>query len=474
MKKDIFVSEEELSKQKKYIENIRLINEGKDKTACVVTYGCAQNETDSDKLYGMLELMGYSKTDDEKNADIVIFNTCSVRENAEVKVYGKVGALKARKKKNPDMVVGICGCLMQQSHASSKIKKQFKFVDLVFGTHALYKFPELLLNVINNHERVFDAETEDGIICEGVPIQRPHSYKATIPIAYGCNNFCTYCVVPHTRGRERSRKSEDIINEIKNLCKNGLTEVTLVGQNVNSYGNDNDDDLDFPDLLTKISEIPEIRRIRFMTSHPKDITDKLIDTIAGNEKICKFLHFPFQAGNSRVLKEMNRKYTREDYLGLVDKIKAKIPDIALSADVIVGFPGETTEEFYDTVSLIEKVRFDTLFTFIYSPRKDTKAALMPDPLSYEEKLKNFNVLLETQNRISKEINDTYLNKTFLILDEGASKTNPDMRSGRCETNKIINYKPVSDVCEGDYVYVKVTECMTWSLNGVEVSKEGAV
>ena len=468
MKRQVFVPNEELEKQNSYMENIRLMNEGKGKTACVVTYGCAQNETDSDKLYGMLEKMGYSRSDNEKEADIVIFNTCSVRENAEVKVYGKVGALKSGKAKNPDMIIGICGCLMQQNHASDKIKRQFKFVDLVFGTHALYRFPELLFNVINNHERVFENKTEDGVIAEGVPIIQPHSYKASIPIAYGCNNFCTYCVVPHTRGRERSRKSEDIINEIKALCKNGLKEVTLLGQNVNSYGNDNNDDLDFPDLLKKIAAIPEIKRIRFMTSHPKDLTDKLIDTIAENDKICKFLHFPFQAGNSRVLKEMNRKYTREDYLNLVDKIKAKIPDVALSADVIVGFPGETTEEFYDTVSLIEKVRFDTLFTFIYSPRKDTKAALMPDPMPYEEKLKNFNVLLDTQNRISKEINDTYLGKTYEIIDEGVSRTNPDMRSGRCETNKIINYKPKTDVKEGDFVTVKVTECMTWSLNGEEV------
>lgn len=468
MKKQVFISEEELKIQKNYIESIRLMNEGKNKTASIITYGCAQNETDSDKLYGMLFEMGYKKSDDEKEADIVIFNTCSVRENAEVKVYGKVGALKAKKKKNPDMVIGVCGCLMQQKHASEKIRKQFKFVDLIFGTHAIHRFPELLFNVINNNERIFENKTEDGVIAEGVPIIREHSYKASIPIAYGCNNFCTYCVVPHTRGRERSRKSEDIINEIKSLCKNGLKEVTLLGQNVNSYGNDNDDDLDFPDLLKKIAEIPEIKRIRFMTSHPKDLTDKLIDTIAENDKICKFLHFPFQAGNSRVLKEMNRKYTREDYLKLVDKIKAKIPNVALSADVIVGFPGETTEEFYDTISLVEKVRFDTLFTFIYSPRKDTKAALMPDPMPYEEKLKNFNVLLDTQNRISKEINDTYLGKTFEIIDEGISRTNPEMRSGRCETNKIINYKPVREVKEGDFVTVKVTECMTWSLNGEQI------
>lgn len=468
MKKTVFVPEKELEKQKIYMENIRLSNDGKNKTACIVTYGCAQNETDSDKLYGMLEKMGYQKSDDEKNADIVIFNTCSVRENAEVKVYGKVGALKAKKAKNPDMVIGVCGCLMQQKHASEKIRRQFKFVDLVFGTHALYKFPELLFNVVNNQERVFENETEDGAIAEGVPIIREHSYKASIPIAYGCNNFCTYCVVPHTRGRERSRKSEDILNEIKGLCKGGLKEVTLLGQNVNSYGNDNSDDLDFPDLLEKICEIPEIKRIRFMTSHPKDLTDKLIDTIAKNDKICKYLHFPFQAGSSRVLKEMNRKYTREDYLGLVEKIRSKIPDVALSADVIVGFPGETTEEFYETLSLIEKVRFDTLFTFIYSPRKDTKAALMPDPLPYEEKLKNFNALLEVQNRISKEINDTYLGKVFEIMDEGVSRTNPEMRSGRCETNKIINYKTKTNVKEGDFVNVRVTECMTWSLNGEEV------
>lgn len=468
MKEQAFVTEEEIKRQRDFIESVRLLNKDKNKRACIVTYGCAQNETDSDKLYGMLEEMGFIKSDDEKESDVIIFNTCSVRENAEVKVYGKVGALKAKKAKNPDMIIGVCGCLMQQEHAAEKIKKQYKFVDLVFGTHALYKFPELLFGIIHDKKRIFDNETQDGRIAEGLPIIYNSSHKASVPIAYGCNNFCTYCVVPHTRGRERSRKSEDILNEIRTLSKNGLKEVTLLGQNVNSYGNDRENELDFPDLLLKIAEIPEIKRIRFMTSHPKDLTDKLIDVIAGSDKICKYLHLPFQAGNSRVLKEMNRKYTREDYLALIDKIKAKIPDIALSSDVIVGFPGETTEEFYDTLSLVEKVRFDTLFTFIYSPRKDTRAALFPDPMPYEQKLKNFNELLELQNRISKEINDTYLGREYLIFDEGLSRTNKEMRCGRTDTNKIINYKPKSRISEGDSVMVRVTECMTWSLNGEEI------
>ncbi len=468
MKKTEFISQKEIDEQFEYIKNIKLKNEGKKKTAFINTYGCAQNETDSDKLYGMLLQMGYEKADDEKTADIILFNTCSVRENAEVKIYGKVGALKAVKKKNPDLVIGICGCLMQQEHASERIRKKYKHVDMVFGTHALYRFPKLLYDVLTEKERVFDAKNVDGAIVEGLPVVMEKNYKAQIPVAYGCNNFCTYCVVPYTRGRERSRKSEDILNEINALVKNGLKEVTLLGQNVNSYGNDNDDDLDFPDLLQKIADIKEIKRIRFVTSHPKDLTDKLIDTMARNDNICKYLHLPFQAGNTRVLKEMNRKYTREDYLNLVSKIKAKMPDIALSADVIVGFPGETTEEFYDTVSLIKEVRFDTLFTFIYSKRKNTKAALMDDPMSYEEKLKNFNVLLEEQNRISKEINDTYLGNVYEIIDEGLSKTNPDMRQGRTETNKVVNYKAKEAVTEGEFVNVKITECMTWSLNGEQV------
>lgn len=471
MKKTEFIPEKEVERQFEYIKNIKLKNEGKEKYAYINTYGCAQNETDSDKLYGMLLEMGYKKAESEKKADIILFNTCSVRENAELKIYGKVGALKAVKKKNPDLIIGICGCLMQQEHASERIKKKYKHVDMVFGTHALHHFPELLYNVLNEKGRVFDAEHVDGAIVEGLPILMEKNYKAQIPIAFGCNNFCTYCVVPHTRGRERSRRSEDILNEINNLVKNGLKEVMLLGQNVNSYGNDNDDDIDFSDLLQKIADIKEIKRIRFVTSHPKDLNDKLIDTIARNDNICKYLHLPFQAGNTRVLKEMNRKYTREDYLNLVSKIKEKIPNIALSADVIVGFPGETTEEFYDTLSLIKEVRFDTLFTFIYSKRKDTKAALMDDPMSYDEKLKNFNILLEEQNKISKEINDTYLGNIYEIIDEGLSKTNPDMRQGRTETNKVVNYKNKTDIHEGDFVKVKITECMTWSLNGEEVDKK---
>ncbi len=468
MKKTEFISENEIKEQYEYIKSIKLKNEGKKKTAFINTYGCAQNETDSDKLYGMLFEMGYEKAENEKDADIILFNTCSVRENAELKIYGKVGALKAVKKKNPDLIIGICGCLMQQEHASERIRKKYKHVDMVFGTHALYRFPKLLHDVLTEKERVFDAKNVDGAIFEGLPVVIEKNYKAQIPIAFGCNNFCTYCVVPYTRGRERSRKSEDILNEINSLVKKGLKEVTLLGQNVNSYGNDNDDDIDFPDLLQKIADIKEIKRIRFVTSHPKDLTDKLIDTMARNDNICKYLHLPFQAGNSRVLKEMNRKYTREDYLNLVSKIKEKMPNIALSADVIVGFPGETTEEFYDTLSLIKEVRFDTLFTFIYSKRKNTKAELMDDPMSYEKKLENFNILLEEQNKISKEINDTYLGNVYEIIDEGLSKTNPDMRQGRTETNKVVNYKAKGEVSEGEFVNVRITECMTWSLNGEQI------
>ena len=460
-----FISKEIIDTQKEYMKNVRLKNEGTRKTAVVVTYGCAQNETDSDKLYAMLFEMGYEKGTDEKYADLVIYNTCSVRENAEVKVYGKVGTLKAKKKKNPDMVIGVCGCLMQQPHASERIKKTFPFVDMVFGTHVIHEFPKMLHHVLTERERVFSVDSVDGVIAEGVPVVYDKWYKASIPIMYGCNNFCTYCVVPYTRGRERSRKSEDILKEINSLCEKGLKEVTLLGQNVNSYGKDLENDLDFPDLLAAICQIDRIKRVRFVTSHPKDLTDKLIAVMGANKKICNSLHLPFQAGNNRVLKEMNRRYTREDYLTLVSKIRAAVPDIALTSDVIVGFPGETEEEFYDTLSLIREVRFDNLFTFIYSPRKDTKAALMPDPRTYEEKLKNFNELLEVQTEICREANEAYLNNTYEIIDEGLSKNNPEMRQGRTTTNKVINYKAKTDVAEGDFVTVKVTEVMSWSLVG---------
>ena len=454
--------------QNEYIENIRLKNADRSKKALIITYGCAQNETDSDKLYGMLYKMGYKKTDDEKKADIVIVNTCSVRENAELKVYGKIGSLKLKKNKNPDMVVGICGCLMQQPHASERIKKSFRFVDLVFGTHVIHEFPKMLYDALEKNKKTYSIDSIDGVIAEGIPINRDKPYKATIPIAFGCNNFCTYCIVPYVRGRERSRKSEDILTEITELSKNGLKEVTLVGQNVNSYGNDNNDDLDFPDLLNKVSKIDGIKRIRFITSHPKDLTEKLIDEIAENPKICKSLHLPFQAGNNRILKEMNRKYKREDYLRLIDRVKEKIPDAALTSDVIVGFPGETDEEFADTLDIVKKVKFDNLYTFIYSKRKDTPAEKMPDNRTYEEKLKNFNQLLRLQADICKEINDTYLGNTYEIIDEGISKTNPDARSGRTETNKVINYIPYQHVTEGDFVTVKVTETKSFSMNGKQI------
>ena len=451
--------------QKEYMKNVRLQMEGKVKTAVVVTYGCAQNETDSDKLYAMLFEMGYQKGTDEKSADVVIYNTCSVRENAEVKVYGKLGTLKAPKKKNPDMIIGVCGCLMQQPHASMRIKKTFPFVDLVFGTHVIHRFPQMLYDVLTKRARVISVDSADGVIAEGVPTVYDKWYKASIPIMYGCNNFCTYCVVPYTRGRERSRSSQDILAEINWLADKGLKEVALLGQNVNSYGKDLSDDLDFPDLLSAICAIEPIRRVRFVTSHPKDLTDKLIGVMRQNQKICNSLHLPFQAGNNRVLKAMNRGYTREDYLDLVSKIRCAIPDIALTSDVIVGFPGETEEEFYDTLSLIREVRFDNLFTFIYSKRKDTRAALMDDPRTYEEKLKNFNELLEVQTEICREANEAYLHRVYEIIDEGLSKNNPLMRQGRTTTNKVINYKAKAPVSEGDFVSVRVTEVMSWSLVG---------
>ena len=459
------ISNETAPNQGEYIKHIKLKNIDCDKKAMIVTYGCAQNETDSDKLYGMLFEMGYTRAQNPDDANLIIFNTCSVRENAEIKVYGKIGALKAKKKKKDSLIIGICGCLMQQGHASEKIRKSFPFVDMIFGTHAIHNFPQLLYETMQTRKNIMDVEQTDGFIAEGVPTYYGKKYKASIPIVLGCNNFCTYCVVPLTRGRERSRNSRDILAEIERLCQNGLKEVTLLGQNVNSYGNKGD--LDFPDLLLEIAKIDSIKRIRFLTSHPKDLTDKLIQTMAGCDKICKSLHLPFQAGNNRILKEMNRKYTREDYLALVEKIKTAMPNIALTADVIVGFPGETDQEFLDTMDIVEKVRFDTLFTFIYSRRKDTKAALMEDHRTHEEKLSNFNVLLETQTRICKEINDTYVGNLYEIIDEGISKTNLNMRHGRTETNKIINYKAKSEINEGDFVKVRVTESMSWSLNGVE-------
>ena len=350
---------------------------------------------------------------------------------------------------------------------AKRIKSKYRHVDLIFGTHTLYKFPEILYRHFSENKRVFDVINSDGYIVEGINQKRDDKFKAWVSVMYGCNNFCSYCIVPYVRGRERSRSKENILEEVRALAYDGCKEITLLGQNVNSYGNDIENYIDFADLLKEVNKIDGIERIKFMTSHPKDISDKLIYTMAECEKVCEYLHLPFQAGSNRILSEMNRRYTKEKYLEIISKVKAAMPGVALTSDVIVGFPNETREDFLQTVELVREVRFDSLFTFIFSPREGTPAAKMTDLISDKEKHKNFEMLLGVQNEISKEINDSYVGKTYEILVDGVSKNNPEMMAGRTRTNKIVNFTS-KGAKQGDLVNVKVTKSQTWALIGEEI------
>ena len=374
-----------------------------------------------------------------------------------------VELLLGKLKEKNGTIIAVGGCMMQEKNMVEKIKRSYPFVDIVFGTHNQYKVPEIFKSYLTRGKRFFADMTETNEVAEGIPALRDNSAKAWLPIMYGCDNFCTYCIVPYVRGRERSRTPEAIKEEIAVLAKSGVSEIMLLGQNVNSYGLDLDGDTDFADIMAMAASVPGIRRIRFMTSHPKDITEKLIRTMAEHENICNQLHLPVQSGSNRVLKAMNRRYTREHYLGLIDMARSIIPDIVLTSDIIVGFPGETNEEFEETISLIEKVRYDMLFTFIYSKRQGTPAAKMEDVLSAEEKQRNFEKLLDTQNRISKELNDAYVGKTLEVLCEGASKTANDTLSGRTSGGKLVHFK--GNVSVGEYVNVRITEAKTWTLSG---------
>ena len=455
-----------LSKLSELSNNFAVQN-GRKPRANTETYGCQQNENDTERIRGVLHEAGYEFCERAEDADLVIYNTCAVRENAEDRVYGRLGILKHIKESRPDLTIALCGCMVQQEHIVEKIKKVHRHVDLIFGTHALYKLPELLYNTLLNKKMVIDTENSDGKIFEDMPILREEGSKAWVSIMYGCNNFCSYCIVPYVRGRERSRKPEVILDEIRSLARKGVSEICLLGQNVNSYGKDLEEEIDFSDLLKMVNDIEGVKRIRFMTSHPKDFGDKLIDTMATCSKVCHQLHLPFQAGNDRVLSEMNRKYTKEEYLEKIRKVKERIPDISLSTDIIVGFPTETNEDFLDTLDVLRKAEFDSVFSFIYSKREGTPAAKLDFVLTEEEIKKNFDKLLEVQNEISKKKNDAYLGKTFEVLVDGVSKNNDEMLSGRTDTAKIVNFKGDKSLC-GKYVNVKITEAHTWSLNGEKV------
>lgn len=405
LQKNIFVSESELNVQKEYTEKVRTVLSSRYPTApkaFVHTYGCQGNVADSEHIKGMLIEMGYVLCDDVSEADFILYNTCAIREHAEDRVFGNVGALKKYKKEKPGLIIALCGCMMQQEHIAEKIKKSYPFVNLVFGTHVTHKLPELVSKVLCTGKRVFCIDQSDGEIAEGLPSSRDSGENAWLPIMYGCNNFCSYCIVPHVRGRERSRKPDVILDEAKTLVKEGYKLITLLGQNVNSYGKNCDFDVNFAELIRRIDEIEGDFKFDFMTSHPRDCSFELIDVLSQSKHFCGHLHLPVQSGNNRILKEMNRHYTREHYLELIEYAKKKIPNVDITTDIIVGFPGETYEEFLDTLSLVKEVRYGSMFTFIYSPRKGTPAAEMPDPVSKEEKTKWFLELLKIQETITAE------------------------------------------------------------------------
>lgn len=465
-----FIDKAEVERQKEFLYKIKELNvkfcneNGRAPLAITETYGCQQNENDTERIRGMLHEAGYEFTEESEKADLVIYNTCAVRENAEMKVFGRLGILKHIKESKPEMMIGLCGCMVQQEHISKKIKEKYTHVDMVFGTHAIHQFPELLYTSIKNNKRVFSTESSDGAVAEDMPILREDDAKAWVSVMYGCNNFCSYCIVPYVRGRERSRKSADIIKEIKALVAGGRTEICLLGQNVNSYGKDLDEGIDFSDLLRMINDIEGVKRLRFMTSHPKDFSDKLIQTMKECDKICKWMHLPFQAGSNKVLHDMNRKYTREDYLEKIRKLKEAIPEIALSTDIIVGYPTETNEDFEDTLDMLRQVEYDSIFSFIYSRREGTPAAKLDFVLSEDEIHNNFNRLLEVQNEISKRKNDAYVGRIEEVLVDGVSKNNENTLSGRTDSYKIVNFKGDPSLA-GKYVKVRITQSHTWSLNG---------
>ncbi len=431
----------------------------------ITTFGCQMNVHDSEVLAGILEELEYVPATSPQEADLILLNTCCVRENAENRLYGNIGNLKVLKDENPGCIIGVCGCMVQQPTEVEKIRKSYPQVDLVFGTHNLHELPKLLKKIETERSEVYEVWDSEGEIYEGLPVKRNDPFKAWVTIMYGCNNFCSYCIVPYVRGRERSRQPIDILAEIKDLVASGVKEITLLGQNVNSYGRDlKDQDWNFAKLLKEIAAL-EVARIRFQTSHPKDLSDELIQVMAEHQNICRHLHLPLQSGSSRILKLMNRNYTKEIYLSLAEKIKSKIPSLALTTDIIVGFPGETEEDFRDTLELVEKVRFDGAFTFIYSPRTGTPAAKIEDPTPEADKKQRLNQLIEIQNRISNEKNQALIGSLSEILVEGISEKNPAIWSGRNTQNKLIHFKPLPGIKPGDLAVVKITGAQTFTLEG---------
>ena len=443
----------------------RFTAEGRRPLALVDTYGCQQNESDSERLRGYLAEMGCGFTDDEYEADIIVINTCAVREHAEQRILGNVGALKHTKKARRGQIICLCGCMVQQPHMAERVKESYPIVNLVFGPHELWRFPELLEQVLTRKKRVFAVADSDGVVTEGEPRRREGGgVKAWLSIMYGCNNFCTYCVVPHVRGRERSRRPEEILREAEALAAAGYKDITLLGQNVNSYGKDLGMGVDFADLLRQVNDVPGDFVLHFMTSHPKDATEKLFRTMAECEKCARHLHLPVQAGNDRVLKAMNRGYTAAQYLEKAELARRYMPDLALTTDIIVGFPGETTAEFEDTLRLVERVGYDSMFTFIYSPRVGTPAASLPDPLSREEKQANFDRLLDLSNRISAEKHAAWVGKSPVVLVDGESRDPDYPLTARTRTGRLVHLRGDRSLI-GSFVTAEITGSSTFALYG---------
>ncbi len=463
---------EEIELQKQYINKINEENNNKELYYYILTMGCKLNENDSEKIAGMLEQMNYTKTETMKDADIVVINTCCIRENAEEKVFGKLGELK-RIKQEKGTIIAICGCMTQQEHIVSKIHNSYPYVDIVFGTHTLHKLPEDLYNTLVNNKKVKDVEDIDGKVYEGLPIKRESTKQASVTIMYGCNNFCSYCIVPYVRGRERSRLPKDILSEIEQLARQGYIEINLLGQNVNSYlrsekwieNNIEQNGVNsFATLLREINKIEGIERIRFISPHPKDFTDDVIEAIRDCDKVCKLIHLPLQSGSTKVLKEMNRKYTKDQYLNLVEKMKKTIPNLALSTDIIVGFPGETEQDFEDTLDVVKKVNFEQVYMFIYSRRKGTVADGMENQVDETVKHKRFDRLKELFESTISDNNKKYVGTVQKVLVEGKSKNNEEVYTGRTDTNKVVNFK-ASEELVGKIIDVKIIDEHIWYLEG---------
>ncbi len=463
-RKKVLISNEEIEKQYEYIDKLQAILSDRTRYAVVKTYGCQQNEADSERLAGMLEKMGYIITDQEECADLILINTCAVREHAELKALSITGQFKHLKAQNSELLIGICGCMVSQEHRKEDIKQKYPYVDFLFGTTMLYRLPEILFTKLMTGKRQFFLDDNEGNIAEGLPVHRYSAFKAWVSIMYGCNNFCSYCVVPYVRGRERSRDPEEIYKEVGELVADGVKEITLLGQNVNSYGKDLPEPLSFASLLENICAIDGDFMVRFMTSHPKDATKELIDVMAANEKIAKAFHLPLQSGSDRILTKMNRHYTKEHYLDLVRYMREKMPDIALTTDIIVGFPGESEEDFKETLDVLEKMEYDNIYSFIYSKRKGTPAAIMPDQIPADVSSERFARMMDTQMAISNRKNKDYTGTVLRVLVEGYSKTDDTKLTGRSERNRLVHFEGPKELI-GNYANVCITRTETFALFG---------